>query len=267
MPTKWFRYKLSETVTKKINYLDFCHKEMKVNKSIDDKLFSFNYFSKTPHSIEYNFFKKKLKNRCISIGSGKGHLEYHLSQKKINILATEINNNFIKYNQKIKFIKLNIITDNKKISSLGKFDNIIISNLELLFNNQSLQILLKNIKKISHKQTNIFFCFRSRYSTLSNIIYNYICPLEIFLLKIFYFLFKKKKYFFSKHQIGYRRTVKEFEYYLKKNFKIISIYKDLFTLEYNRSILIRFFNLAPLLSIMLLKQHPSLFIYQLKINT
>jgi hypothetical protein len=263
MPKKWFRYKLSKKIIKKINAFDFCNYEMQVNKQTDDKLFNFNYFSKTVHNFEYRFLSKKLNKKCISIGSGKGHLEYHLS-RKINILATEVNNQFIKYNDKIKFIKLNIITDSKKINSLGKFDNILVSNLELLFDNKKLEILLNNLKRLSHKKTNIFFCFRSRYAFLINIIDNYICPLEIFLLKIFYYLFKKKKYFFLKQHIGYRRTTKEFEYYIQKYFKIISIYKELFTLEYNRSILIRFFKLAPLLSIILLKRHPSLFIYQLR---
>jgi hypothetical protein len=177
----WWKYTLEKNQLNSNSILNFTFKILKVDKKKDDLLFNFNHFKNTHLISIYNFLIKKLYGRCLSIGSGKAHLEYHLS-KKFKILPTDINNDFIKYNNKIK--KFDIINCNlKEIKKLGKFNCIFVPNIEYLFNDHQLNKFFKNIKKIAKKDTDIYFCFRSRYTFVTNIIDHIICPLEIFLKK------------------------------------------------------------------------------------
>ena len=61
--------------------------QLKINKKIDNLLFNYNYFNNTHLHPIYNYLKKRLHGNCLSIGSGKAHLEYHLS-KKFKILKS-----------------------------------------------------------------------------------------------------------------------------------------------------------------------------------
>ena len=98
-------YKRNKKTTER---LESTFNQLKINKKIDNLLFNYNYFSNTHLHPIYNYLKKKLHGNCLSIGSGKAHLEYHLS-KKFKILPTDINDSFINFNKKIKIKKFNIL--------------------------------------------------------------------------------------------------------------------------------------------------------------
>ena len=57
----------------------------------------------------------KLYGKCLSIGSGWGHLEYHLS-KKFDVTASDINKEYLKYNNKIKYIIIDIVSQKFEIN-------------------------------------------------------------------------------------------------------------------------------------------------------
>jgi hypothetical protein len=257
----WWKYTLEKKKTKINSRLNFTFEILKVDKRNDDLLFSFDNFKKTHLISIYNFLIKKLHGRCLSIGSGKAHLEYHLS-KKFKILPTDINKDFIKYNNKIK--KFDIINCNSKdIKKLGKFNCIFIPNIEYLFNDTQLNKFFNNLKKIAKKNTDIYFCFRSRYTFVTNIIDHIICPIEIFLKKYIKF-YKYKNFKIIKNHQGFKRKDKEIEKIIKKHFSIISIFRYMFSWEYKRSFFLSLFNLHKILKYVFFKSHPYLNIYYLK---
>ena len=133
----------------------------------------------------------------MSIGSDKAHLKYHLSKK-------------------IKIKKFNILTcDSNEIKKLVKFCCIIIPNIEYLFTNKQLKKKFSNLKKLLNKETDIFFCFKSRYTLITNIIDHIIRPLETFLTKYIKFI-KYKSFRIKKIHHGFRRKDIEIEK-IKKN--------------------------------------------------
>jgi len=72
-------------------------------KSLSKKKFILNNFLRLNISETkiYNFIKKKTLGNILSIGSGYGELEYHLS-KRHKIIATDINPKITNKNYKIK---------------------------------------------------------------------------------------------------------------------------------------------------------------------
>ena len=262
----WYKYYLIKDYKhhkKTSERLESTFDQLKVNKKKDNLLFNYNYFNNTHLQPIYNYLKRKLHGNCLSIGSGKAHLEYHLS-KKFKILPTDINESFINYNKKIKIKKFNILNcSSKDIKKIGKFDCIFIPNIEYLFTNKQLKKFFTNLKKLSNKNTDIFFCFRSRYTFITNIIDHIICPLEIFSTRFIKFI-KYKSFIIKKIHHGFRRKDKEIEIIIKNFFLIKSIYRDMFSLEYKRSILFRMLKIDKILKYIFFKSHPYLNIYHLK---
>ncbi len=262
----WYKYYLIKDYkyNKKTNErLESTFEQLKINKKIDNLLFNYNYFNNTHLYPIYNYLKKRLHGNCLSIGSGKAHLEYHLS-KKFKILPTDINDSFISFNKKIKIKKFNILNCNSnEIKKLGKFDCIIIPNIEYLFTNKQLKKFFNNLKKLSSKSTDIFFCFRSRYTLITNIIDHIICPLETFLTKYIKFI-KYKGFRIKKIHHGFRRKDIEIEKIITNYFLIKSVYRDMFSLEYKRSILFRILKIDKILKYFFFKSNPYLNIYHLR---
>ena len=97
-----------------------------------------------------------------------------------------------------------------------------------------------------------------------NIIDNYLSPLEN-KLKTILKNFKKDKWYFTKNHHGFRRSEKEFTKIIEENdFKVQSIYKDMFDTEYNNLTIIRMLKMSKFLSIIFLKSHPHLNIFHTK---
>ena len=82
-----------------------------------------------------------------------------VSVSKLNQVSEILQNiNLISSNKKIQEIKkFNILNcNNNEIKKLGKFDCIIIPNIEYLFTNKQLKKSFSNLKKLSNKKTDIF---------------------------------------------------------------------------------------------------------------
>ena len=256
MYRKWFKYYLD---TKEINQnrLDFTFNQ--IEESFSKKKFILSYFLKLNISETkiYNYIKKKITGKVLSIGSGHGELEYHLS-KFHNILATDINPKIINKNYKIKISYLDIL-NTKSINK--KYDTILVPNIEYLLNDRQLLRCLENIKKFSKKETKIFFGFRSCDSIFIKINDIFLLKLETFLKKIFFSIFLKKSKI-KKVQHGYRRSKKYFEKILKKKFFIKEIREELYSTEFERSFFLRKLKLSLILGF--LKIQPHLYIYLLK---
>lgn len=260
---KFYLIKKDKNYKKNTERLQSTFDQLKINTKQDSLLFKYNYFSKSHLLPTYNYLIKKLHGKCFSIGSGKAHLEYHLS-KKFKIIPSDINDNFINFNKKIKIKKFDILNhNNKDIKKIGNFDCIFVPNIEYLFTNRQLKKFFYNLNQLSNKKTDIFFCFRSRYTFITNIIDHIICPLEIFFTKYIKFI-KYKGYIIKKIHHGFRRKDNEIEKIITNYFLIKSVYRDMFTLEYKRSILFRILRIDKILKYIFFKSHPYLNIYHLK---
>ena len=67
--------------------------------------------------------------------------------------------------------------------------------------------------------------------------------------------------------MGFRRSEKEFIKIIEEgNFKVQSVYKDMFEVEYNRLTIIRMLKISKFLSIIFFKLHPHLNIFHTKKN-
>ena len=260
---KFFLVKNNKNAKKNKGRLQSTFDQLEINSKQDKLLFNYNYFKKSHLQPIYKYLRKKLHGNCLSIGSGKAHLEYHLS-KKFKILPTDINDNFINFNKKIKIKKFDILnSNNKDIKKIGSFNCIFIPGIEYLFTNKQLTKFFSNLKKLSNEHTDIFFCFRSRYTFITNIIDHVICPLEVFLTKYIKFI-KYKCFIIKKTHHGFRRKDKEIEKIIKNFFFIKSIHRDMFSLEYKRSVLFKILRIDIILKYIFLKSHPYLNIYHLK---
>ena len=95
----WYKYTLEDSNNKKFSsVLEFTSYQIKEDFSYLDKLFEFDFFNKDFSKYIYDYLSKILYGKSLSIGSGWGHLEYHLS-KKFNITASDIKN--YHYSEKI----------------------------------------------------------------------------------------------------------------------------------------------------------------------
>tara|TARA_A100001234_G_scaffold219008_1_gene228981 strand:- start:3425 stop:4228 length:804 start_codon:yes stop_codon:yes gene_type:complete len=237
--------------------------ELKIKKG-DLSLFNYNYFKKTVYFEIFKFLNKNLFGRVISIGCGKGFLEYHLIKNKKNIIATDINKSFIKFNKKIKIKYLNILSKrNINFKKFGKFDMIYLPGIIYLFNDSEVKLMFKNLKKISKKNTKIIIFFRSRYSLLVSFFENFIVPSELYIKK-FIFKFRSNEKVYKSFK-GYRRTLSEMKNLIYQSKFTIDSFELLdYETEYNRSIFIKKFKLSKLLSYLFLKQHPYLNIFVLR---
>jgi len=259
MIRKWFKYYLDNNEANQ-NSLSFTFRQ--IEESFSKKKFILNYFLRLNISETkiYNFIKKKTLGNILSIGSGYGELEYHLS-KRHKIIATDINPKIINKNYKIKISYLDILN----IKSVNKrYDTILVPSIEYLLNDRQLLTCLENIKKFSKYETKIFFGFRSCDSFFIKFIDIFLLKFEIILKKIFYFIILKK-FKIKKIQHGYRRSKQHLEKILKKKFFIRETKEELYCAEFERSFFLRKFKLSLILGF--LKIQPYLYIYSLKNKT
>ena len=236
--------------------------ELKIQER-DRLLYNYNFFSKTIYYEIYKYLDKKLFGRILSVGCGKGFLEYHLKKNKKNIIATDINKDFIKFNKRIKIRYLDILSKKSTcFKKFGKFDIIYLPGIIYLFKNNQIKLMFKNLKKISKKNTKIIIFFRSKDSLLVNFIEKFIIPIELHLEKILFKLNSDEKVY--KSFKGYRRTIPEMKTLIDQSkYKINSFETRDFETEYNRSKFIRKFKLSKIFSYLCLKQHPYLNIFEL----
>jgi hypothetical protein len=227
----WFDYTLKK---KKINSLNRLQYNNKILINHDEKKhFEFKGFKSLKHvSISFKYLNKvlKKKEKILCIGSGWGYLEFLLS-KKFSITASDYNNHYVKFHKKnnstnFKYIKLDILKSKLPFRK-NNFKQILINNIEYLFDNSQMNKCIKNIKKLGGKKTDYFLIFRSR--------------------------------------DGFRRSKKEFlELLEKNNLKIISVYEDMYEAEYERLAIVRKLKLSKFLSILFFKSHPYLHIIRFK---
>lgn len=264
---KWFEYSLDEK--KKVFENQFTYSNYLLKKNSQDiiKKFKINKLKRNElYFSQYNYFKKKIKNESLFLCSGYGLYEFFLKKKYKNFVISDSQKIYKRFNKKNKLSNYKIINvlnykDFRKIKFVPK--NIILNNVEYLFNDKKFMKCLHNIYKFSSKKTYIYIVFRSRYYTFLYFYDNFIIPFEMIIKKIlFTFVFKKKIINLNLH--GFRRSKKEFEILLKKYFTIKKIYEDLFTTDYNRSSIINKFNLGNILKFIFNHSHPYLHIYKLK---
>ena len=264
---KWFEYSLDEK--KKVFDNQFTYSNYLLKKNSQDiiKRFKMNELKRSElYFSQYNYFKKKLKDKSLFLCSGYGFYEFFLKKKYKNFVISDSQKIYELFNKKYKLSNYKIINvlsykDFRKIKFVPK--NIILNNVEYLFNDKKFIKCLHNIYKFSSKKTYIYIVFRSRYYTFLYFYDNFIIPFEMTIKKIlFSFISKKKIINLNLH--GFRRSKNEFEILIKKYFTIKNIYEDLFTTDYNRSSIINKFNLGNILKFIFNHSHPYLHIYQLK---
>lgn len=92
---------------------------------------------------------------------------------------------------------------------------------------------------------------------ITNIIDHIICPLETFLTEYIQFI-KYKGFIIKKIHHSFRRKDNEIEKIITNYFLIKPVYRDMFTLEYKRSILFRILRIDKILKYIFFKSHPNL---------
>ena len=265
----WFDYLPKKENVNTLNRFEFTNEQLIQNNKNYEERFIFDKFKDNELGLKtYNYFKKKLnKKSTFFIGSSWGWVEFFLS-KNFSLIASDINEkyvNFHKYNKHFKYIKFDILDISEKKEFNNKFEQVIVNNIEYLFDQDQIQKCMKNVHRIAKKNADVFFIFRSRDSFIIKLIDNYLSPFEN-KLKTIIKTFKDKKYFTKNHH-GFRRTEKEFIKIIEENnFKVQSVYKDMFEVEYNNLTIIRMLKISKFLSIIFFKLHPHLNIFHTKKN-
>ncbi|WP_440669496.1 class I SAM-dependent methyltransferase [Candidatus Pelagibacter sp. HIMB1483] len=256
----WYKYTLEDNNNENFSsVLEYTSHQIKKDFSDLDKLFEFDFFNKDFSKYIYEYLSEKLYGSNLSIGSGWGHLEYHLS-KKFNITASDINEEYSKYNKKINYIITDIIS--KDFQTNSKYDNVFAPGIIYLFNEKELNIFFKNIQKTMIDNGNFYLFFRSNDSVFINFLDNCILPFEN-LIKYSLKITNNKKIKIQKNHHGFRRYPKELEKVIYNNgFTIVSKKKLMFQAEYNRSKILRVIGFSKIVP--LLKLHPYITVYHLK---
>ncbi|MBD1162837.1 class I SAM-dependent methyltransferase [Pelagibacterales bacterium SAG-MED12] len=225
----WYKYTLEDSNNKKFSsVLEFTSYQIKEDFSDLDKLFEFDFFYKDFSKCIYSYLSKILYGKNLSIGSGWGHLEYHLS-KQFDITASDINNEYIKYNKKIEYLITDVISEKFIIDN--KYDNVFAPGIIYLFNEKELDIFFENIKKTLNDKGNFYLFFRSNDSFFINLLDNYLLPFENFLKYLFKNI-KNKNLKIQRNHHGFRRNSLELEKVIDKSkFKIISKKKDILAVQ------------------------------------
>ena len=154
------------------------------------------------------------------------------------------------------------ITEKKEF--YNNFEQVIVNNIEYLFDQDQIQKCIRNVHKISKKNADIFFVFRSRDSFIIKIIDYFLLPLEN-KIKTIIKNFKKDKWYLTKNHMGFKRSEKEFiKTFKDNNFQVISIYKDMFEAEYDKLSSVRILKISKLLSMIFCKSHPYLNIVHIR---
>ena len=256
----WYKFLISNNFNENIKnrFLFTNYQLIKKNENFKD-IFNFDNFKKNELFLkQFNFLKNNLDpdKKTLFVGSSWGETEFFLKDK-FKIVASDNEDQYIEFhknNTDLNFIKLDILDlENQNFS----FDQIVVNNIEYLFDNQQLQKCIENISNISKPGARIFVIFRSRDGFLIKIIDHILSFAETYLV----FLIKrinKKVYFFKGHQ-GFRRSLKEFKkIWVENKFEFQKICEDLFEVDYNRLRLIQKFKISNFLSKIFLKSHPFL---------
>ena len=258
----WYKFLISDkyNLKKEIDdrFLFTNYQLIENNKNFKD-IFNFENFKKNKLFLkQYNFLKKNLdpSKETLFIGSSWGESEFFLKDK-FKIIASDSEDKYVEFhknNSDLTFIKLNILDlKNKNL----KFEQIVINNIEYLFDSQQLKMCIKNISKISKVGAKIFVIFRSRDGFLIKIIDEILTFIETYLV----YLIKKinKKVYFFRILNGFRRNLKEFKKaWIDNEFEFKKIYEDMFEVDYNRLRIIEKLNISIFLSKIFLKSNPYL---------
>ena len=256
----WYKFLISNKFNKDIEdrFLFTNYQLIDNNKNIKD-IFRFENFKKNEVFFkQYNFLKNNLdpNKETLFIGSSWGESEFFLKDK-FKILASDSEDQYVEFhknNTDLNFIKLNIL--DLKNQNL-KYEQIVINNIEYLFDEYQLKKCVENISKISKPGSRIFVIFRSRDGFLIKIIDQILTFAETYL---FYLIKKiyKKVYFFKGHQ-GYRRSLKEFKKnWIENGFEFQKLYEDLFQADYNRLRIIRRLKISYFFSLIFFRSNPYL---------
>ena len=264
----WLDYLPKKENKNTLNRFEFTD-EMLINEDkIIKKRFIFDEFKKYELSKKtYDYLKKNLdENLTFFIGSSWGWVEFFLS-KSHTLIASDINEKYINFHKTTKdfqYIKFDILNISNVKKFQNKFSQLVVNNIEYLFDEGQLQSLIENLHLITTKDAKIYIIFRSKDSLIIKFIDNYLLPIENKIKSIIK-SFGKDKWYFTKNHHGFRRTEKEFITILEKNnFKIQSVYKDMFESEYNNLKIVRAFKLSKILSVVFFKSHPHLNIFCIK---
>lgn len=236
------------------------------NKNLKDN-FNFENFKKNQVFFkQYNFLKNNLdpNKETLFIGSSWGEVEFFLKDK-FKIIASDIEDQYVEFhknNTDLNFIKLNILDiENQNL----EYEQIVVNNIEYLFDNQEMKTCIENISKISKPGARIFVIFRSRDSFLIKFIDLILTFAETYLVYLIKRI-NKKVYFFKIHH-GFRKSLKEFkEIWIENRFEFQIIYEDLFEVEYDRLRIIKKLKISKFLSKIFLKSNPYLNILVFKKN-
>jgi len=257
---KWYKFLISNKFNKDIEdrFLFTNYQLIDNNKNIKD-IFRFENFKKNEVFFkQYNFLKNNLdpNKETLFIGSSWGECEFFLKDK-FKILASDIEDQYVEFhknNTDLNFIKLNILDlENQNL----KYEQIVINNIEYLFDNHQLKKCVENISKISKPGTRIFVIFRSRDGFLIKIIDQILTYSETYLTYLIKKIYKKV-YFFKGHQ-GFRRSLKEFKKnWIENEFEFEKLYEDLYEVDYNRLRIVQRLKISNFISKIFFKSNPYL---------
>ena len=255
----WNKYLVRDKTTNNVDRFSFTNQQLiEDHKNYKDN-FNFEIFKKKELCIKiFNFLQNNLQNtETLFIGSSWGWWEYFLKDK-FKVIASDINNRKIKFHNKntnLKYIKLDILNLNHEKKKI--YEQIVVNNIEYLFDDIQLQKCIQNISKLSKKGTRIFVIFRSREGFIQKFIDQFLAPIETFL----YYLKKRltNKIYFIKEHYGYRREISKFILtWGKNNFKHQSTYEDMHELEFNRLRIVEKLKISKILSKIFFKSSPYL---------
>jgi len=256
----WYKFLISDKSNEDIKNPFLFSNYQLIKKNENFKLiFNFENFKKNKLFLkQFNFLKNNLdpSKKTLFLGSSWGEAEFFLKDK-FKIIASDIEDQYIEFhknNTDLNFIKLDVLDlENHNFS----FEQIVVNNMEYLFDNQQLKKCIENIFKISKPGARIFVIFRSRDGFLIKIIDHVLLFAETYLV----YLIKRinKQVYFLKGHHGFRRSLKEFKkIWIENNFEFQKLYEDLFEAEYNRLRFVEKLKISSLLNQIFLKSHPLL---------
>ncbi len=263
---RWYKFLITNEHNEdfKDRFLFTNYQAIQNNKNFKD-IFYFENFKKNQIFFkQYNFLKNNLDSdkKTLFIGSSWGEAEFFLKDK-FKIVASDSEDHYVEFhknNTDLNFIRLNILNiENHNL----RYEQIVVNNIEYLFDDKELKTCIENISKISSTGAKIFVIFRSRDGFLIKFIDQILTFAETYL---FYLIKRiKKKVYFSKGHHGFRRSLKKFKKtWIENKFEFQSIYEDLFEVDYNRSRIIQKLKISGFLSKIFLKSNPYLNIITFK---
>tara|TARA_B100000795_G_C22744558_1_gene416777 strand:+ start:499 stop:1308 length:810 start_codon:yes stop_codon:yes gene_type:complete len=256
----WYKYFFSDK--KETDFNDrflFTNHQLLNNKQNFKDVFSFENLKQDIVLFkQYNFLRNNLdaNKKVLFVGSSWGVSEFFLKDE-FKITASDIEDEYVKFhknNTNLNYIKLDIL--NLKNQNF-KYEQIVINNIEYLFDNNEFKRLIQNISKISKPETKIFIIFRSRDGFLIKLIDQILLPIETYFVYLIKRVFKKV-YFLRGHH-GFRRNLQEFKkLWVENNFEYQSIHEDLYQIDYQRLRVVQNSKIINFLCGIFLKSNPYL---------